>query len=119
MSELNRVVSTMTMTHSISHFPLASKMYTDQTNIFRAILSDKLGQDPTATAPSSAEPSRAGSPTGIRNRFGRKDEVKRKRRKMPRKEEEQDDMRREFLAEAYRIVSRYVATAGIPTDDTV
>ncbi|KAI5451024.1 hypothetical protein NCC49_002513 [Naganishia albida] len=78
-------------------------MYTDQTNIFRAILSDKLGQDPTATAPLNAEPSRAGSPTGIRNRFGRKDEVKRKRRKVPRKEEEQDDMRREFLAEAYRI----------------
>jgi hypothetical protein len=79
-------------------------MYTDQTNIFRTILADKLGHDPTA-AQSSPEPSRAASPTGIRNRFGRKDELKKRRRKVPREEEEQDGMRREFLAEAYRIVS--------------
>jgi hypothetical protein len=81
-------------------------MYTDQTNIFRTILADKLGDDPTEPSPSSQESSRAASPTGIRNRFGgRKDDLKRKRRKVPREEEEQDGMRREFLAEAYRIVS--------------
>lgn len=92
-------------------------MYIDQTNIFRAIVSDKLGHDTTSgtlgasssAIPSSQESSRATSPTGIRNRFGgRKDGVQRRRRKVSREEEDEERARRDFLAEAYRIVSAFL-----------
>jgi hypothetical protein len=89
-------------------------MYIDQTNIFRTIVSDKAGHNITAgnpaqsssTVDSSQESSRAASPTGLRNRFGgKRDVLKRRRRKVSREVEEEENARRDFLAEAYRIVS--------------
>jgi hypothetical protein len=89
-------------------------MYIDQTNIFRTIVHDKVGHDITSgnpaqsssTVDSSQESSRAASPTGLRNRFGvKKDGLKRRRRKVSREVEMEENARRDFLAEAYRIVS--------------
>ncbi|GHJ88102.1 hypothetical protein NliqN6_4504 [Naganishia liquefaciens] len=87
-------------------------MYIDQTSIFRTIVSDKLGHDPTSgghgasssAITSSEESSRAVSPTGIRHRFaGKRDGLKRRRRNASREEEDEERARRDFLAEAYRI----------------
>lgn len=92
-------------------------MYIDQTNIFRTIVADKAGHDITSGNPaqsssavdSSQESSRAASPTGLRNRFGAKrDVLKRRRRKVSREVEEEENARRDFLAEAYRIVSYFL-----------
>ncbi|KAJ9113618.1 hypothetical protein QFC22_005926 [Naganishia vaughanmartiniae] len=82
-------------------------MYINQTDIFRTILADKLGHvaPDTHQASSSNEPSRAVSPSGLRNRFTARKEAGLTRRKprVSRETGEEYAMRREFMDEAYRI----------------